>query len=320
MTRPLRTLVVGLDSACWEYVEPLLARGEMPALARLLAQGSSRTLESTMPPWTPVAWASLVTGKNPGKHGVLDMVAGEPPRPVGSGDRSGTPLWRWLNEAGVSTGLVNVPFDHPPGPIDGFALCGLGAPAAAPDLATPPELGEWLRDCCGGWEPSVAPEALAEASPAETYALEREHQGRQVELACALQQRRPVDVLVTNLLLPDHANHQLADFAAVERAYRDTDADLEVLLDELEPRNVVLLSDHGSTRARGVFHLGEWLRDGGWLVRERRGRKGRRDALNSLLVRRATAQGATSGAAEKLRRRLRLWRLLLGVDPVAGLE
>ena len=73
MSNKKRTLFVGLDAACWEFYQPLLDVGKLPTMQRLMEVGSKGIARSTMPAWTPTAWASIITGKNPGKHGIYDM-------------------------------------------------------------------------------------------------------------------------------------------------------------------------------------------------------------------------------------------------------
>ena len=68
-----RTLFVGLDAACWPYVTPLLEAGRLPALQRLVDEGTSGTLLSTMPALTPTAWASTIVL---GWHYFIDGVIG----------------------------------------------------------------------------------------------------------------------------------------------------------------------------------------------------------------------------------------------------
>jgi predicted AlkP superfamily phosphohydrolase/phosphomutase len=69
-----RLLVIGLDGATFDLVAPWAAAGELPVLARLMASGAWGPLRSTVPAATFPAWTSLVTGVNPGRHGVLDFV------------------------------------------------------------------------------------------------------------------------------------------------------------------------------------------------------------------------------------------------------
>jgi len=65
-----RVLVIGWDGAGWPLLEPWLADGVLPNLARLRARGAHAVVRSTIPAATFPAWTSLVTGMNPGRHGV----------------------------------------------------------------------------------------------------------------------------------------------------------------------------------------------------------------------------------------------------------
>jgi predicted AlkP superfamily phosphohydrolase/phosphomutase len=66
-------IVIALDGATFDLLDPWLDEGVLPTLARLIAGGVSGRLSSTLPPITAPAWASFMTGKNPGKHGVFDF-------------------------------------------------------------------------------------------------------------------------------------------------------------------------------------------------------------------------------------------------------
>jgi predicted AlkP superfamily phosphohydrolase/phosphomutase len=68
-----RTLILGLDGATFDVIDPLLARGQMPILAALAAGGVRARLRSTCPPVSAPAWVTFLTGKQPGKHGVFNF-------------------------------------------------------------------------------------------------------------------------------------------------------------------------------------------------------------------------------------------------------
>ena len=65
--------VVGLDAATFDVIDPLVQAGDLPNLARLLEGGARGSLRSTTHPLTPLAWTTMVTGVNAGRHGIWDF-------------------------------------------------------------------------------------------------------------------------------------------------------------------------------------------------------------------------------------------------------
>jgi len=72
-----KMVVIGIDGATFDVIDPMVERGELPNLATLMKEGCRGELESTFPPITHTAWSTFSTGKNPGKHGVFDFI--DPP-------------------------------------------------------------------------------------------------------------------------------------------------------------------------------------------------------------------------------------------------
>lgn len=282
-----KTLLVGLDAACWEYVQPLIEAGRLPRLEKLIDKGVRGDLSSTLPAWTPAAWASIITGKNPGKHGVFDMAWRRPGTyefsPTNAAVRNGTPFWRRLNEAGLRVGLVNVPFTYPVEPVDGFVVAGFGTPASASGVTYPAEALSLIQERFGAFEPAVSSDFLQRASPVDILDKEVRHQATQVQIAVELAGLYQVDVLVINLMLPDHANHKMPTMEMVQESYYKSDNDLGSLIDAFDPDNVMLISDHGSNRLKGDFLLYAWLRDNGYYVSVENDELQKRSALNQLL-------------------------------------
>jgi predicted AlkP superfamily phosphohydrolase/phosphomutase len=68
-----RTLVLGVDGATFDVIDPLVAAGRMPALAGLMRDGVRARLRSTCPPVSAPAWVTFLTGQQPGRHGVYNF-------------------------------------------------------------------------------------------------------------------------------------------------------------------------------------------------------------------------------------------------------
>ena len=66
--------IVGLDGATLDLIVPWVEQGELPTLARIMREGTVGQLTTVIPPMTGPAWTSFATGKNPGKHGIVDFV------------------------------------------------------------------------------------------------------------------------------------------------------------------------------------------------------------------------------------------------------
>ena len=143
-----RVLVVALDGVPFTYVQRLFEAGELPNLRAIAERGPMAQMDTSIPNVSSVAWASFMTGMNPGKHniyGFLDRHVGTRKTyiPTSRDVRAPTILDR-LSEAGLRVFSMNVPVTYPPRPANGIVIgCFL-----SPNLekASPsPEVHETLR-------------------------------------------------------------------------------------------------------------------------------------------------------------------------------
>lgn len=142
-----RVIVLALDSVCWEVLMPLVADGTMPALGAFLQKANYGVLESTIPPHTAAAWTTWLTGKDPGRHGIIDFVKFDPRKhrfkfndSAASRDAS---IFSLLSNAGISCGSIFLPRNYPPFPLDkGYMVSGFETPGVNSTFTDPPELRE----------------------------------------------------------------------------------------------------------------------------------------------------------------------------------
>ncbi len=145
-----RVLVVGLDGATWDVLNPMMAAGQMPNLKAFVERGTSGILESTKPPVTPAAWTTFMTGKCPGTHGIVDFERYdiETNSLVFNSHRSVAhvrTLWDMLGDKGLKVGVVAVPMTYPPRTVNGFLVTGFETPNTKVDFTHPADLkGELL--------------------------------------------------------------------------------------------------------------------------------------------------------------------------------
>ena len=142
MTHKLKLLLIGLDGATFKVLDPIMQAGHMPRLTAILRQSATATLLSTVPPITALAWPTIMTGKNPGKHGILGWQ--EPlndafERPwTNARQVKGAKLWHIANAMGHRACVVNVPVTYPPEPINGVMVSGMLTPSIEAEFTTPP--------------------------------------------------------------------------------------------------------------------------------------------------------------------------------------
>jgi predicted AlkP superfamily phosphohydrolase/phosphomutase/tetratricopeptide (TPR) repeat protein len=105
-----RLLLVGWDSADWKIIQPLVDAGQMPAVQRLLEQGTSGNLTTLEPQLSPMLWTSIATGKHAYHHGVpgfTEVNASGQVVPVSAATRRCKTLWEMLGESGLKSHVVS---------------------------------------------------------------------------------------------------------------------------------------------------------------------------------------------------------------------
>lgn len=73
-----RLVLVGIDGMLPEFVEAMMAAGELPTFREMAEQGYFGELESTKPTNSPVIWTSIATGVQRSDHGVMNFLAQHP--------------------------------------------------------------------------------------------------------------------------------------------------------------------------------------------------------------------------------------------------
>ena len=73
-----RVIVLGFDGLDYDLTRSLIDKGRLPNFARLAASGGFAPLETSIPPQSPVAWSTFITGLDPGGHGIFDFIHRDP--------------------------------------------------------------------------------------------------------------------------------------------------------------------------------------------------------------------------------------------------
>ena len=134
-----------------KLVTKLVGEGHLPTFEKLMNEGAYGELESTIPPLSAPAWPSIVTGLNPGQHGIYGFITEtreQGNRKVcihNSNSLKGLALWDILKPHKKRSILVNVPLTHPPYPINGIMVSGFPSPGNRL-IAYPKEVENTLRE------------------------------------------------------------------------------------------------------------------------------------------------------------------------------
>ncbi|NQU08302.1 MAG: alkaline phosphatase family protein [Candidatus Abyssubacteria bacterium] len=118
MTQDTKVMVIGLDGGSLDLIRSLAEKGIMPNLLALINEGVSGELKSVFPPITAPAWASFLTGKNPGKHGIFNFFKNlrdlDNRRIVSHDSIKAETLISIANQSGKKVASINMPVTYPP--------------------------------------------------------------------------------------------------------------------------------------------------------------------------------------------------------------
>ncbi len=151
-----KMLVLGFDGMDPMIAYDMIQRGELPNLKRLAQSGVFSMMRTTIPPQSPVAWGSFITGADPGKYGLFDFVHRDPETyfPITSGaetipaslnikigkykiplkpgkivpKREGKAFWDYLEEKDVEATIFKIPSNYPPSKSKQRTIAGMGTP------------------------------------------------------------------------------------------------------------------------------------------------------------------------------------------------
>jgi predicted AlkP superfamily phosphohydrolase/phosphomutase len=273
-----KVLVIGLDSAPLELIDPWVEQGKLPVLGQLIGQGASGVLRSTLPPLSPAAWSSFATGMNPGKHGVYDHAYRRPDSyevvPTNGRRRAGKTLWQLIGEQGGRVGVINVPETYPPEPVNGFFITGMSTPSDESEFCFPQSLANELQQAIGGYQvygPRSKEDLDRALAGMQTTSLMRiratEYLMKKYDpkfMILVLQETDNVQHRFWKYMDPSHPQYSASGAKrygdAIFSVYKTIDENLPVLLNQMDENDlIIVMSDHGAGPIYKWLHLNNWL-------------------------------------------------------------
>jgi len=307
-----KVIVIGMDGATFNLIVPWAQEGKLPHMARLLKEGAHGYLESTIPPVTPPAWSSFMTGKNPGKHGIFHFIGMDPEsydvHYINARSRRSQTIWKVFNEAQRTVGVLNVPFTFPPESVDGYMMSGMDTPDEQSDFLRPASLREELEERVGKLRLDIRYLGYMTSNERRDAVLQglREIDEQRTATALYLMERRPTDLMMIVYTSTDTVGHYFWHYMdpehpffdaqgaerygrAILEVYQRLDQSIGEFLARLpEETAVVLVSDHGNgPTSERVLYLNRYLAQLGLLKFQSDGTgRGRLNRMVQALVKR----------------------------------
>ena len=285
-----KVAVIGLDGASVDLIEKWVKKGKLPNLAKLMNKGVYGRLETVPNMNSAPAWTSMMTGKNPGKHGIYyfyEKVYGSYDiRYLNGGDRKSETVWSILSRGGNKVGIINVPMTYPVEEVNGFMIAGLDAPGIdSPGAVYPAHIYDDLVHNIDGYVIQPGMPGLVAANKLDK-AIERGFKAIEARLEASIYFLNKFDwdffmVVFSEIDAAQHLfwKYMDSDYAGYDHVgakkygdviynfYQKCDAALEKLLSAFPSETTVIIhSDHGAGPAeKGACYLNSFLRHIGLL-------------------------------------------------------
>ncbi len=258
----MKTIVVGLDGASFELINPWIKEGILPNIAKVKQDGVWADMMSLLPPVTSPNWKCFSTGKNPAKIGIfwwenIDWNNRKVFYPTARKTMN-KEIWDYLSDAGLRVGVLGMPTTHPPKKVNGFFVSG-GPDAADSGFAYPSELESELRAASWKIGPAYLLDLQRDKAAAEIHEIIDMH----FRTAKRLAEYYDVDFLMEATFHINSLHHFLWDALETKRGWEIIDKHIGELLET--GANLIFMSDHGSNRIDTVFNINTWLQKEGYL-------------------------------------------------------
>ncbi len=291
-----KMLIIGLDGATFDIIDSLVREGRLPNIASLIHNGVSALLTSTIPANTSVAWTSMTTGVNPGKHGIFFFTE-TPHHKAGEGrllnafDIRFKRIWTILTEKNKKSIVLGVPFTYPPIEINGIMVCQEKGGGETGDIVTyPPEFRqEIIKRLKIIPSKNIPPskqkmkQLLTETFCQKFISSTDKLLKMQKDITLFLLKTYDWDFLMEVFKPTDSAAHYFWRFMdanhpsyipelgpkykdVIYETYQKIDAIIGEMLTNIDNNTtVIIVSDHGTGPYYKEFYLNSWLVQSGWL-------------------------------------------------------
>lgn len=286
-----KLFILGVDGATFDIMDPWMEAGKLPAFSKLAKEGRRGPMKSAVPPLSPVAWTSMVTGVNPGKHCIYDFWLRDWPNEeqypsftfATGADRKVKAFWELLSEKGKRCIVANMPCSFPPDPINGIMISGMDAAHDKVSAFLPDSIYDEVTANVGDYYLGPLDLVSRRTAAGNSAANRRELSAavismarRRREIYSYLASKHEWDVFFGVFTESDMAMHRFFDGISdpekdPENTVLTVFQEIDQFIDELkaicdDEVDIMVVSDHGFTNVDAALRLNRYLEKEGFLV------------------------------------------------------
>ena len=116
-------IVIGVNGMEMDVIRPLILKGELPNLERIVKNGVHGKLRTVDAPNCPRVYSTMFTSTLPEEHGITGFLVGG--ITANTNMLKQEPIWSVLSKHGVTVGMANVPATFPVLPVHGYMISGM---------------------------------------------------------------------------------------------------------------------------------------------------------------------------------------------------
>jgi len=254
-------IVIGLDGLGFEEIEGFITNSNLFSFHPLTTNSTKTTLVSTNPPWTPCAWPSFLSGRNPGSHGVFDFFAknGYDKSLIDRSAVDAPYLFETASRADKTPIVINYPVTHPAPELEHGAVVP-GYLATEDVEFSPPEIRDKYESEYGEYR--IYPSYGTNGDPVTEYTDVARHRR---DMARFLDERYDWDLMAVQFQVTDSIFHDLDDRDQIRQVLENVDEFVGDIIDlGGEDPLVLIASDHGMGDYEWTFYVNSWLAENGY--------------------------------------------------------
>jgi predicted AlkP superfamily phosphohydrolase/phosphomutase len=270
-----KVVIIGIDGATPELIEQWIKERKLLNFNKIQKNGSWGKLESTIPPFSAPAWTSIVTGCNPGKHGIYGFETTDSANThlVTSNYRKAPAFWNYLTDIGLKNIIVNVPGTYPPEKINGIMITGLLTPSKDSNFTYPKSIKDKLTKEVFGeyeleqmWIEDFPRSYLAKHNPEKLLKQIIKQIESRAKVTKNLMKKYNWDITMVVFRGTDTLQHFLMNRKdLLIKCYQKIDQLIGEIIEFNPDATFFIISDHGFEKIKGILYPDNVLYNAGLL-------------------------------------------------------